>query len=116
MRLHSVVTHVLRYGAGLARQTFRSAPLSSPARRMSQNFPPASGFPVALVVSTSSAPAAMATSPKPIDWMGRPFCPAAFRAAGSMQVLASEYRYRRVHEMRIPEYRVKEVGEPGTLP
>lgn len=49
-------------------------------------------------------------------WMGRPFYPVALRAAGSMQVLASEYRHRRGHEMRIPERCVKEVGAPGMLP
>lgn len=51
---------------------FGSAPLSSPARRMSQNFPPASGIPGVLVVSTSSAPAAIAASPKPVDGWGGP--------------------------------------------
>lgn len=49
----------LRYGAGLAQQTFRSVLLSSPARQTSQNFPPEPGIPATLVVSTSSAAAAI---------------------------------------------------------
>ncbi|RQZ76979.1 hypothetical protein DF056_26985 [Burkholderia cepacia] len=35
------------------------------------------GIPCALVLITSSAPATIATSSKPIDWMERPFYPAA---------------------------------------
>lgn len=57
---------LLRYGAGLARQTFCLAPLSSPARRASQGNPPVLDFPHALVVGTPSARAATTTSPKPV--------------------------------------------------
>ena len=56
----------LRYGAGLARQTFRLAPLSSPARRASQGNPPVLDFPRALAVGTPSAQAAATTPPKPV--------------------------------------------------
>ena len=100
----------LRYGAGLAQQTFRSTPLSSPACQTSQNIPPEPGIPAALVVSTSSAAAAIPTSPKLINWMERSLCPAALRTADSMQVLASEYRHSPEHEIQILGFRVTEGG------
>lgn len=71
MRLHSAVTQVTTVWSRPRPAGICSAPLPSPARRMSQNIPPESGIPCALVVSTSSTQAAMATSPKPVDWTGR---------------------------------------------
>jgi len=46
--------------------------------------PPRIRCPLRAGARTSPAQAAMTTSPKPISWMGRPHCSAAFCAADSM--------------------------------
>lgn len=77
----------LRYGAGLARQTFVPRLCLRQRAGCLRTSPPESGIPCALVLVASSAQAASPTSPKPIDWMGRPDYPAAWRSADACRVL-----------------------------